>query len=188
MGRAVPPASPHWTMANSRPNAPNPRKQGFERLPRSAQDLIGATGRRSFQPSHQHSHRDFGQNPQMHVVGHHHPCTKFVELPLALPDHDGMSHEIGNLGVPEPQRSGEMPIQGAVLRHEDMAGRGVDHGIRLARQGGPQPPGQEQISTIGLKMCNLLWYSGIPWSAAGETAWPAPQSSNAATKCAGARS
>ena len=70
----------------------------------------------------------------MHVVRHHHLRPEFIELPLVVAGPDGTRHNVGNGGMPEPGRSNAVPIEGAILRHEGVAGGGVHGGIRFGRQ------------------------------------------------------
>jgi hypothetical protein len=111
--------------------------EGFvlpERLPSPAQDSVCASGRRPFQPSHQHRYRDQRENQQMHVVRHYHPGTKMIEVPLALSDPNGVGDLIGNPRVPEPSWSRGAPIQDTIGSRESVAGSGVRSRIRSGRK------------------------------------------------------
>ena len=42
------------------------------------------------------------ENQQMHMVRHHHPSSKFIEVPLAVPNQNRMGDKIRNARVIEP--------------------------------------------------------------------------------------
>jgi hypothetical protein len=52
---------------------------------------------------------------QVHVIGHHCPCAKFVELPFAFSDYDGVGYQIRDSRVREPAWSYGAVAQGAVV-------------------------------------------------------------------------
>ena len=123
-----------------------------EPLPRSAQDAVGASSRRSFQPSHQNRDGDLRQNQQVPMIRHYHPGIKFIEVPLAFSDQNCIRHHTGDSRIPQPQRTRSALIQNAILSHECMAGGGVHDAIRWGREGSPQTPGQEQIPIVRMEM------------------------------------
>ena len=99
-----------------------------------AQYQVGCAGRRSLQPPHQDGYRRLRENQQMNVVRHHHPGTKFVEVPPGVSVQDGVGDHFSNLGIAKPVWSQGVPIQRAVMSHEGMSGRGVDMSIQFGRQ------------------------------------------------------
>jgi len=70
----------------------------------------------------------------VHVVGHYHPGTEFIELPLSLSSQNGVRHQIGDPRVLEPERPQGDPIQGAVLSDEGVARTGVYRGVCAGRR------------------------------------------------------
>ena len=85
-------------------------------LPCSAKDPIGVPRRRSFQPSHQHCHRNPRKNQQMYVVFHNRPGAKLVETSLGGPGHNRAGHQICKASIREPRRPRAVPVQS----HEGM--------------------------------------------------------------------
>jgi hypothetical protein len=69
----------------------------------------------------------------MHMVRHHHPRTKTIETPLALPDQNGVGDKIGNSGIEKPSRPRGAAIQIAVASNEGVAGCGIQDGTRFGR-------------------------------------------------------
>ena len=143
-----------------------------KRLSGPTQDLVSSPRRRSFQPSHQHRCCDHWENQQVHVVRHHHPSTKIIEMPLASSHQNRVGDRIGNPRVLEPSRSRSARGQNAILSRESVAWRSVQSSLWLGGKCPPKTPSEEQISTVRMVMRQSSSVFGHRYGRAGETACP----------------
>ena len=59
----------------------------------------------------------------MHMIGHDHPRTQFIETPFALPDVQRLDDETRDVGISQPNRTGSGTIQAPVMGHKGVARR-----------------------------------------------------------------
>src|SRR5713226_5884716 len=75
-----------------------------ESLSRSAQDQVGLSPARTFQPACDLWEGGLGPNYYMHVVGHDHPGPELIEMPSALAIQESLSYHPRYSGVLQPDR------------------------------------------------------------------------------------
>ena len=80
-------------------------------------------------------------------------------MSLVFSAENRLRDEAGNSPVAQPKWAGARAVQGTVGCRESMAGCGV--GVFRADRGEGEPPGEEDIDLIGLKLGNLRRYSSI---------------------------
>src|SRR5271156_836569 len=81
--------------------------EGFilpEGLPRSAQDQVGLSRCRTFQPTHNHRQGGLGQQQYMNMVGHDYPGSELIKIPSVLAVQEGIGHYTRYSGIPQPNR------------------------------------------------------------------------------------
>jgi len=63
----------------------------------------------------------------VHVVGHHNPGDKLIEMSLAFPNQNGAGDGIGNLRLTQPEWAGGRTVHGTVCGDECVGSGGADN-------------------------------------------------------------
>ncbi len=115
----------------------HPAVPGFvlpERLASEAEDLIGSSSRRAFDPSHDFRKVGFRCDQKVHVVRHDDPGMQFVKGPLGFRGYDRIGDYFGDSRIRQVAYSGSC-ASGSGRRNRSV-----------------QAPGEEQRSSVGLQM------------------------------------
>jgi len=138
-----------------------------KRLAGAAQNPVGASGRRSFQPLHENAYWHARQDQQMHMVWHNHPSLQFIKASLHRSHQNGFCHQICEASMFEPPRPVAGSVENAILSHEGAAVAGICNTILSGRQRTPQTPSEKQVCILGMKMRQspAVFRHGIAWQA-----------------------
>ena len=155
-----------------------------EHLPRPAQYKVGLTGSGTFQPAGNYRQRCLGPQQHMHVIGHDHPSSEFVEVPSGLAIQKRVCHCTRYSRVLQPNRPGRSLVHFAVQIQEGSAGGRRRAGTRLRpskrREGIGQPPGNKQVGCLGdigmqVRQPSAVEHNGWAGGSACPTIWCQPR-------------
>jgi len=103
----------------------NPSVEGLRaprRLTGTTENPIGFVRGGSLEPTRDRGQGHARRDQQVHMVGHDHPCVKFVKTAVGRSGPNGCGHDRGDAHVAQPARSGGCPVEVPILGYEPMSG------------------------------------------------------------------
>jgi hypothetical protein len=129
-----------------------------KRLSGPARDPVCTSGRRSFQPSHRHRHRDYGKNQQMHVIRHDEPRTDRQAKPPAPPKQGSPCPEESRQHLETPG-TGFRPMPHSFHKAQAPCGAGdLVAGVSGFETKSPADGKDRQRHNAGLPFEKTMWH------------------------------
>jgi hypothetical protein len=119
-----------------------------ESIPSPAQNLVGLPCCRALQPTSNLRQWNLGFQKHVDVIGHDHPSSQYIEAPCLLAVPEGISEQLRNTRILQPERPENGSIHVPVERHESssriLARRCTGPTGKIPRKRTGQTPSHEQ--------------------------------------------